>query len=41
MTGFFKFECIGKVAAITKNDKKAVENNADIKAQCKAIGAKF
>ncbi|MCI2074669.1 MAG: flavodoxin family protein [Candidatus Methanomethylophilus sp.] len=41
MTGFFKFECIGKVSAITKNDKKAVENNADIKAQCKAIGAKF
>ena len=41
MQSFFKFESVGQLAVITKNDKKYVENNADVQAQCRAIGAKF
>lgn len=41
MESFFKFECVGKVSAITKNDKNYAANNADLLAQCKAVGAKF
>lgn len=41
MTGFFKCQCIGKIAINTGNDLQAAAKNADVMAQAAEIGKKF
>lgn len=41
MTGFLKFESVGKIAFNTANDKAFASKSEDIIAQAKAIAAKF
>ena len=41
LKNFLGFNTIGKMAVVTKNDRKFAEGNADLIAQAKAIGKKF
>lgn len=41
MKNYFKCESVGKLAVITKNDKKFAESNPDVIAKAKELGKKF
>ncbi len=41
MTGFFKCQCVGKLAFITGNDKGFAAGNAELLAKADAIGKSF